>query len=112
MQAITLKSVEIYDVETRQEKRSRTLKHLIKLNHANHAILFHDLEFHNHMPHVWGQSSYGEAQLICDCSCWGLLIFLEQTRIISTTSTSMNLDILILGRIRQEKFHVMIGETI
>lgn len=50
--AIDLNSVEIHHVETQNEKRARTLKHLLKLNHANHSIVYHDLEFHNHMPHV------------------------------------------------------------
>jgi len=50
--AIDIKAVEVHDVETRHEKQARTLKHLLKLNHANHAILYHDLQFHNHMPHV------------------------------------------------------------
>lgn len=50
--AIDLHSVEVHDVETQQEKRARTLKHLLKLNHANHSIVYHHLQFHNHMPHV------------------------------------------------------------
>lgn len=50
--AIDLMSVEVHDVETRHEKRARTLKHLLKLNHANHSIVYHHLQFHNHMPHV------------------------------------------------------------
>ena len=49
---ISLKPVDIHEIETLQEKRARTLKHLIKLNHVNHAILFHNRQFHNHMPHV------------------------------------------------------------
>ena len=49
---IDIKSVTIHDVETQQEKRARTLKHLIKLNHASHSIVYHHLQFHNHMPHV------------------------------------------------------------
>lgn len=49
---IDLKSVPIHDVETRHEKRARTLKHLLKLNHANHSIVYHNLQFDNHMPHV------------------------------------------------------------
>jgi hypothetical protein len=28
------------------------LKHLLKLNHANHAILYNERKFHNHAPHV------------------------------------------------------------
>lgn len=50
--AINIPSVQVHDVETAKEKRARTLKHLLKLNHVNHAILFHELHFHNHMPHV------------------------------------------------------------
>ena len=50
--AIDIKSVEIYDVDIKPEKPARTLKHLLKLNHAKHAILFNDMQFHNHMPHV------------------------------------------------------------
>jgi hypothetical protein len=50
--SIDLPSVEIHDVETAAEKRPRTLKHLLKANHANHSIIYHDLRFHNHTPHV------------------------------------------------------------
>ncbi len=50
--AIDIKSVGIHDVETQQEKRARTLKHLLKLNHTNHSIVYHNLQFHNHTPHV------------------------------------------------------------
>lgn len=49
---IRLESVQIHDVETKNEKRARTLKHLLKLNHANHSILFNHNRFHNHTPHV------------------------------------------------------------
>lgn len=49
---INVKPVEVHDVESQPEKRARTLKHLLKLNHANHSIIYHDLHFHNHMPHV------------------------------------------------------------
>ena len=50
--SIDLPSVEIHDIETAAEKRSRTLKHLLKANHANYSIIYHDLRFHNHTPHV------------------------------------------------------------
>lgn len=53
---IDIKSVDIHDVETKHEKRSRTLKHLLKLNHAKHAIVYHNLQFHNHMPHILGSA--------------------------------------------------------
>jgi hypothetical protein len=50
--SIALPSVPIHDVETAPEKRPRTLKHLLKANHANYAIIYHNLEFNNHMPHI------------------------------------------------------------
>lgn len=50
--SIDLPSVEIHDVETSPEKRARTLKHLIKANHSNFAVIYHDLRFDNHMPHI------------------------------------------------------------
>lgn len=42
----------IHDLENAPEKPARALKYLIKLNHANHAILFHERKFYNHVPHV------------------------------------------------------------
>ncbi|TAQ91127.1 hypothetical protein B7494_g573 [Chlorociboria aeruginascens] len=55
-QSIDLPSITIHDVETAAEKRPRTLKHLIKANHVNHSIIYHNLEFHNHMPHLLGSA--------------------------------------------------------
>ncbi|KAI0967636.1 hypothetical protein F4678DRAFT_445039 [Xylaria arbuscula] len=52
LRSIDLPPVEVHNVETSPEKRDRTLKHLLKANHINHAILFHDLRFHNHTPHA------------------------------------------------------------
>ncbi|KAL8693129.1 MAG: hypothetical protein Q9218_001981 [Villophora microphyllina] len=54
--AVNISSVQIYDVETLHEKRARTLKHLLKLNHVNHSILYHQLIFHNHTPHILGSA--------------------------------------------------------
>lgn len=42
----------IYKIENSPEKPTRALKHLIKLNHANHAILFNERKFYNHVSHV------------------------------------------------------------
>lgn len=50
--AVEVPPVETHDIETAAEKRSRTLKHLIKANHANYSILYNELRFHNHAPHV------------------------------------------------------------
>lgn len=55
-QAILLPSVETHDIETAPEKRARALKHLIKGNHINHSLIYHNLEFHNHMPHILGSA--------------------------------------------------------
>ncbi|KAI6716721.1 hypothetical protein PZA11_003390 [Diplocarpon coronariae] len=55
-QFIDLPSVEINDVETAAEKRPRTLKHLLRANHVNHSILYHHLQYHNHMPHLLGSA--------------------------------------------------------
>jgi hypothetical protein len=49
---VDLPSVQVHDIETAAEKRPRTLKHLLKANHANYSIIYHDLRFHNHAPHV------------------------------------------------------------
>lgn len=54
--AILLPPVETHDIETAAEKRPRTLKHLIKGNHVNHSIIYHNLEFHNHLPHILGSA--------------------------------------------------------
>ncbi|KAL4926980.1 questin oxidase family protein [Aspergillus undulatus] len=42
---------ETVEIETAHEKAARTLKHLLKLNHANYAILWNERKFHNHSPH-------------------------------------------------------------
>lgn len=55
-QSVDLPSVELHDVETALEKRARTLKHLIRANHLSHAIIYHNLQYHNHMPHLLGSS--------------------------------------------------------
>jgi hypothetical protein len=55
-QSIDLLSVEIHDVETAPEKRPRTLKHLIRANHVNHSIIYHNLQYNNHMPHLLGSA--------------------------------------------------------
>jgi len=62
-QSIGLSSVEIHDVETAPEKRPRTLKHLIRANHVNHAIIYHNLQYHNHMPHLLGSAYLFEADV-------------------------------------------------
>jgi len=50
--SIDIPPVEQHDVETNTDRRARSLKHLLKANHVNYSILYHDLEFHNHNVHV------------------------------------------------------------
>ena len=50
--AVNIQPVTVHDVETIPDKKARRLKHLLKLNHANFAILYNKLRFHNHIPHV------------------------------------------------------------
>jgi hypothetical protein len=49
---IDIEPVEVHNVETNPDKRSRTLKHLLRANHVNHSIIYHNLQFDNHMPHI------------------------------------------------------------
>ncbi|KAL1961795.1 hypothetical protein VTN77DRAFT_1045 [Rasamsonia byssochlamydoides] len=51
-QAIRIPSVKIHEIETAVEKSGRSLKHLLKLNHANYAVLYNERRFHNHAPHI------------------------------------------------------------
>ncbi|KAH6898693.1 hypothetical protein B0T10DRAFT_601614 [Thelonectria olida] len=51
-QAIRLPPVEVHHVETNPDKRARCLKHLLKANHANYSIIYHNLQFDNHTPHI------------------------------------------------------------
>ncbi|KAI9663671.1 MAG: hypothetical protein M1821_007161 [Bathelium mastoideum] len=55
-QVIKLPSVEIHDVETAVDRRSRALKHLLKANHATHSVIYNNLRFHNHAPHILGSA--------------------------------------------------------
>ncbi|RMZ83145.1 hypothetical protein DV738_g1384, partial [Chaetothyriales sp. CBS 135597] len=55
-QGVDIPPVQVHDVETSTDKRDRRLKHLLKLNHANFAILFNHLRFHNHIPHILGSA--------------------------------------------------------
>ncbi|KAK0613048.1 hypothetical protein B0T17DRAFT_542626 [Bombardia bombarda] len=49
---INLPPVEVHSIETEPDKRPRTLKHLLRANHVNHSIIYHNLQFDNHMPHI------------------------------------------------------------
>lgn len=44
------------DIEASKEQRARALKHILKVNHINNNILYHNQEFHNHVPHALGSA--------------------------------------------------------
>lgn len=49
---IDIPPVEVHSVDNAPEKLPRTLKHLLRANHVNHSIVYHNLQFDNHMPHI------------------------------------------------------------
>src|SRR5690349_12431905 len=53
---INIPAVKIDDIETSSDRRARTLKHLLKANHANFSIIYHNLNYHNHAPHILGSA--------------------------------------------------------
>lgn len=55
----TLPAAETHNLESASDRPARALKHLLKLNHANHAVLYSgegtgvDVDgSYNHVPHV------------------------------------------------------------
>ncbi|KAK7420477.1 hypothetical protein QQZ08_010393 [Neonectria magnoliae] len=52
LQSIDLPPVDVHHVETHPDRRARCLKHLLKANHANYSIIYHNLQFDNHNPHI------------------------------------------------------------
>ncbi|EGZ76523.1 hypothetical protein NEUTE2DRAFT_77046 [Neurospora tetrasperma FGSC 2509] len=50
--AIDVAPIKVQNIETDADKRPRTLKHLLRANHVNHSILYHDLQYDNHMAHI------------------------------------------------------------
>ncbi|KAF5022240.1 hypothetical protein F66182_5713 [Fusarium sp. NRRL 66182] len=51
-QAINVPPVKVHHIETDPDKRARCLKHLLKANHANYSIVYHNLQYDNHNPHL------------------------------------------------------------
>lgn len=43
---------EIHDIEVNPDRRARCLKHLLKANHVNYSIIYHNLQFDNHNGHI------------------------------------------------------------
>ena len=110
--AVEINPVEVHDVEILPEKRARVLKHLLKLNHVNHSIIYHHLQFHNHMPHVCVASATQLPKLMRMLRYSLLRICLEPTANIWPTSTMKSLKSSRSGRILRAKFRNMTGESI
>ncbi|PWY86831.1 hypothetical protein BO70DRAFT_360541 [Aspergillus heteromorphus CBS 117.55] len=51
-----LPPIKVHEIDVAQEKPARALKHLLKLNHINYAILHNERKFHNHAPHILSSS--------------------------------------------------------
>lgn len=55
-QRINVEKEPVYEVEEIAEKKARTVKHLIHANHSIFSVIYHNLEFHNHVPHLLGSA--------------------------------------------------------
>jgi Questin oxidase-like len=55
---IKLPPTELINIEASADRTKRRLKHLIKANHANHSIIYHHLQFHNHTAHILGSAYF------------------------------------------------------
>ncbi|KAK7989807.1 ribosome biogenesis protein Ssf2 [Apiospora arundinis] len=56
IKSIDLPPVKVHELESSPEKRTRTLKHLLKANHINHSVIYGPNNFHNHTPHILGSA--------------------------------------------------------
>lgn len=51
--AIDIAPVEVHDTASNTgNKGRRVLNHLLRANHVNHSIIYHSLQFDNHLPHI------------------------------------------------------------
>lgn len=55
-QSVDIPPVAQHEIETSPEKTPRTLKHLLRANHINYSVIYHELHFHNHMSHILGSA--------------------------------------------------------
>ncbi|KKY19077.1 hypothetical protein UCDDS831_g05709 [Diplodia seriata] len=55
-QRVRVEPEPVYAVEEMAEKRARTVKHLLQANHSIFSVIYHNLEFHNHTPHILGSA--------------------------------------------------------
>lgn len=64
---LDLAPTKIYEIETAQERPSRALKHLLRLNHVSNAVLWNNRIFHNHAPHVSALHIYAHIYKLTIC---------------------------------------------
>ncbi|OJJ48201.1 hypothetical protein ASPZODRAFT_140517 [Penicilliopsis zonata CBS 506.65] len=53
---VDIASVKIHDIQNAQERPASSLRHLLKLNHADNAVLYNGLRSQNQMSHVLSSS--------------------------------------------------------
>ncbi|KAK6532927.1 hypothetical protein TWF281_007099 [Arthrobotrys megalospora] len=46
------KPADVIAVDPAEDPRYRRFTHLLKLNHHDHSIFYHDLQYHNHLPYI------------------------------------------------------------
>ncbi|KAH7163176.1 hypothetical protein B0J13DRAFT_538010 [Dactylonectria estremocensis] len=51
-ESINLPPVEVHHLETNPDKRARCLKHLLKANHSNYSMVYHNLQYDNQNPQI------------------------------------------------------------
>ena len=51
---VDIPKIEVHDVETFVDERYLCLNQLLTLNHTNYSVLYNELRFHNHTPHILG----------------------------------------------------------
>ncbi|KAM5436921.1 putative HECT-type E3 ubiquitin transferase [Microsporum canis] len=50
--SIDIEPIQTHDIEAAEEKPGRRLRQLLKLNHVTNSILYNNLSFYNHIPHL------------------------------------------------------------
>jgi hypothetical protein len=108
-----LPKVKIHDIETSTDGRARRLKHLVKANHANHAIIHEETTCYNQMTHVselpiFSMSSAGSNPIH---SCWGPRIYLAHLPILWLTSMMPSPSLFRPGQTPPVRYRCTTGET-
>lgn len=51
-QIFDIAPLDLHNIEGNPDRRARCLKHLLKANHVNYSIIYHNLQFDNHNAHI------------------------------------------------------------